>query len=305
MTSGNNQSAPVKSAFASLLVVTVQDVGGNSVSGTAVTFAAPATGASATFGSSATVLTGSNGQATSPVLTANATTGAYSVTAGVSGVSPSASFSLTNAAVPANVAVASGSGQNAIIGAAFGAPLVVTVTDGSSQPVAGVTVTFTVPDYRRLSQFRGCHDRSNFSAWRAGNFRGFHSELDSGNLRRTTQASLVLPHPRVLLPPTWWELRRPSRRPANPQHTVVSTAFGTPLVATVKDSGGNLLSGITVTFTAPASGVSATFGGAATTTTALTDSNGQASVSSFAANTVAETWYFSVPPVLPPRQRSR
>jgi hypothetical protein len=35
------------------------------------------------------------------------------------------------------------------------------------------------------------------------------------------------------------------------QSTIVNTAFANPLVATVTDAGGNLLSGITVTFTPP------------------------------------------------------
>ena len=39
-----------------------------------------------------------------------------------------------------------------------------------------------------------------------------------------------------------------------PQSTVEGTAFGTALAATVKDAGGNVLSGVMVTFTAPGSG---------------------------------------------------
>ena len=39
-----------------------------------------------------------------------------------------------------------------------------------------------------------------------------------------------------------------------PQSAAINTAFAAPLVATVKDSGGNPVQGVTVTFTAPASG---------------------------------------------------
>ena len=46
-----------------------------------------------------------------------------------------------------------------------------------------------------------------------------------------------------------------------PQSAVVNTAFGTALQATVRDAGNNPVSGVTVTFTAPASGASARFGG--------------------------------------------
>ena len=56
-----------------------------------------------------------------------------------------------------------------------------------------------------------------------------------------------------------------------PQSTAVNTAFGTALQATVRDAGGNPVSGVTVTFTAPGSGSSARFSGL-TTATAVTDS---------------------------------
>ncbi len=43
----------------------------------------------------------------------------------------------------------------------------------------------------------------------------------------------------------------------------MNTAFGAALQATVKDGGNNLVSGVTVTFTAPGTGASATFSGSA------------------------------------------
>ena len=48
-----------------------------------------------------------------------------------------------------------------------------------------------------------------------------------------------------------------------PQSATINTAFAAALQATVKDSGGNPMSGVTVTFAAPSSGASATFGGPA------------------------------------------
>jgi len=95
--SGGGQTATVGTAFAAPLVVIVKDAFGNAVSGAAVTFAPPATGASATVtgGGSATVTTGATGQA-SLMVTANAVAGTYNVTATVSGVGQSATFSLVN-----------------------------------------------------------------------------------------------------------------------------------------------------------------------------------------------------------------
>ncbi len=96
---GSGQSTPVNSAFAAPLVAKVADGTGSAVSGVQVTFTAPASGASATFPGGVTavsVATDANGLATAPVLTANGTTGGYSVTASTDGVSTPASFALTN-----------------------------------------------------------------------------------------------------------------------------------------------------------------------------------------------------------------
>src|SRR5262249_55193599 len=68
----------------------------------------------------------------------------------------------------------------------------------------------------------------------------------------------------------------------SPQSTVVHTAFGTPLTAKVTDSAGNPVFGVTVTFTAPGSGASATL----SSTTAVTDCAGLASVTA-TANQIA------------------
>jgi hypothetical protein len=51
-----------------------------------------------------------------------------------------------------------------------------------------------------------------------------------------------------------------------PQSTTVGTAFASALQATVKDSSNNPVSGVNVTFIAPAVGAGATFGGSATAT---------------------------------------
>jgi N-terminal glycosyl-hydrolase-114-associated domain/Galactose oxidase, central domain len=97
VTSGTPQSATVSTAFANPLVVTVKDSSNKAVSGVVVTFAAPTTGASGAFaGGVTTATTNASGVATSPVFTANATTGAYTVTASVAGVTAKANFALTN-----------------------------------------------------------------------------------------------------------------------------------------------------------------------------------------------------------------
>jgi len=100
-TSGGGQSATVGTAFAAPLVATVRDSGSNPVSGAAVSFAAPNSGASGTFaGGVNTATTNSSGVATSAVFTANSTAGGpYNVTAMVGGVATAANFALSNTAV--------------------------------------------------------------------------------------------------------------------------------------------------------------------------------------------------------------
>jgi hypothetical protein len=72
-----------------------------------------------------------------------------------------------------------------------------------------------------------------------------------------------------------------------PQRAEIGTSFA-PLQVTVKDGGGNPVSGVTVTFTAPASGASGTFAGGVNT--AITNSSGVATSATFTANSTAGTY---------------
>lgn len=96
-TAGTPQRTTVGTAFSSVLKARIVDAGGNPVGGVSVTFNAPTSGPGGTFpgGSSVTVTSDSSGVATTPVFTANATRGSYTITASASGAG-SASFSLSN-----------------------------------------------------------------------------------------------------------------------------------------------------------------------------------------------------------------
>jgi hypothetical protein len=102
-TGGTPQNAPVHVAFAAPLTVSVLDSDLNPVSGATVTFAVqPVSGASGTFANGTatdTETTDEFGTATSSTLTANATTGAYTVIASLGTLTP-VSFSLTNILPP-------------------------------------------------------------------------------------------------------------------------------------------------------------------------------------------------------------
>ncbi|MFL6209512.1 MAG: beta strand repeat-containing protein, partial [Pyrinomonadaceae bacterium] len=71
-----------------------------------------------------------------------------------------------------------------------------------------------------------------------------------------------------------------------PQSATVSTTFATQLQATVKDASNNGVGGVSVTFTAPASGASGTFPGSMTSATVITDAGGIATAPVFTANSM-------------------
>ncbi|MDQ2682908.1 MAG: Ig-like domain repeat protein, partial [Chloroflexota bacterium] len=76
------------------------------------------------------------------------------------------------------------------------------------------------------------------------------------------------------------------------QSKKINTTFVTPFHVTVFNGSGQLLSGITVTFTAPASGASGTFQNTGTnTTTAVTGATGVATASAFTANGTAGSYF--------------
>jgi hypothetical protein len=148
-TSGASQNATVGMAFAAPLQATVTS-GGLPTANVPVTFTAPpaSSGASCTFANSTaadTEMTNANGVATSATFTANTTSGPFILMATTPGATSAASFVLNNVSGPAAMITATGgTSQDATIGVPFATPLGVTVVDGDSNPVSGVTVTFTV-----------------------------------------------------------------------------------------------------------------------------------------------------------------
>jgi len=69
-----------------------------------------------------------------------------------------------------------------------------------------------------------------------------------------------------------------------PQLTPINTAFAVPLSVTALDAFGNPVPGVSVTFTAPASGASGTFSNSTNTITVNTDPTGIATAGTFTAN---------------------
>jgi len=155
--SGTPQTTNLNQAPCAPLTALGKDSLGNPLSGVTITFTAPSSGPSGTFAGSvttATAVTDGSGTATAPVFTGNGTTGSYTVTASVAGVSTPASFALTNAAgAPPSISATSGTSQAATVGASFAAPLVATVT--GSQCGNSVMVTFAAPGSGAGGTFAG------------------------------------------------------------------------------------------------------------------------------------------------------
>jgi len=77
-----------------------------------------------------------------------------------------------------------------------------------------------------------------------------------------------------------------SAQGGTPQSAIVGQSFAAPLTVLVTDADGNAIAGATVTFSAPATGASATL---APTTGVTTDANGNASVAA-TANAMAGSY---------------
>ena len=288
-TAGTPQSATISTAFATQLQATVKDSFSNPVSGATVTFAAPASGASGTFaGGVNTATTNAQGVATAAIFTANSTAGGpYTVTAAVSGVGTPANFSLTNlAGAAASITATAGTPQSATISTAFATQLQVTVKDSGSNPVSGVTVTFTAPASGASGTFAGGVNTATTNAQGVATAAIFTANSTAGGPYTVTAAVLGVSTPaNFSLTNLAGVAASITATAGTPQSATINTAFATQLQATVKDSGNNPVSGVTVTFTAPASGASGTFAGGVNTAT--TNAQGVATAAVFTANSTA------------------
>lgn len=296
--SGDNQTTLLGQQFLNSLSFEVLDTGGNRLEGVPLAITTPSSGASAaiTFG-------GNNlsSNADSPNFiqaTANNIAGSYGVTISVPGGGPSATFNLTNVApvvAPANLVVTSGGGQNTAVTTVFDDTLVATVTDANGNPVQGIMLTFVTPSsgasatLSAPSALTDVNGQASVTATANGTVGSYNVTASITNF-----ISLTLP------PAIAFALTNTVGAPANlaatsgeGQTTVVSNTIANPFVATVTDSGGNPVQGVTVNFASPGTGASALLFTAAPAnpfnTSAVTDVNGQASVMA-QANGLAGTY---------------
>src|SRR5580658_2018061 len=164
--------------------------------------------------------------------------------------------------------IPAGGTESATVGTAYGA-LSVTVTNGSGGGVSGVSVVFAV-----------VNGTSGASATFAVGGTTDTETTTSSGVATTSQA--LTAGTAVGTPATL------TATSGGGQRATISTAFANPLIATVTDANSNPVQGVSVTFTAPASGASGTFASNGTATeTDMTDVNGNATSSAFTANSTA------------------
>jgi len=175
------------------------------------------------------------------------------------------------------ITASSGTPQSTIVGTAFAKSLVANVTSNGAADT-GVTVTFSAPANTgascTLSATTATTDANGNASvtCTADSTAGAYS-VSATTTGAATPASFSLTNNSVTI----------TAGSGTPQGTAVGMPFAKPLVANVS-SGGTVLSGATVTFSAPA-----TTGGTASctlsATTATTDANGNASVTCTADST--------------------
>jgi hypothetical protein len=282
---GTGQTTTVLTAFATALKVKVTDNAGLNVSGATVTFTAPSTGPSLTFSggsSTATATTDSNGEATAPAITANGAAGSFGVT--VSTGSVSVSYGYTNTAGSAGAAsIYAGNNQSAPLSTSFTTPLQVMVTDASGNPISNVNVTFAAPTTGATGTFGGNSSTTVKTAASgiASATLTSNSTLGSYSVTATPAGLSALTFTMTNSSPLVTSLTATS---GTGQTAVVGGAFGSALVANVTATPSSARANVSVTFTLPASGASATFPGGALTATALTDGSGNATSPALTAN---------------------
>ncbi len=289
---GTPQTAIDGSVYATPLQVLITDANNNPISGVTVTFAASAVagGASGNFAGSLTItaLTGMNGIAQAPAFTANTQVGAFVVTASVSGLTPTASFSLTNLVGPvAKIVAAAGTPQTTTVGSGYATPFQALVTDANNNPISGIAVTFTAPGAGAGGTFAGGNGSAVMALTNTAGIAQTPSFIANGQTGK-----FVVTAAAGNLAPISFSLTNGPAQPnsifasagSTPQMAGINTSYGTPLQAEVLDVNGNPIVGIAVVFTAPASGASGTFPGGGLTAMATTNIAGVAQAPTFTAN---------------------
>ncbi len=293
---GLPQSSTVATAFPSPIQVKFQRWYGQALTGITVTFSliAGTNGANATFAggfSSVDSLTDNSGVATAPGLTANTTAGDFTLQVAATLVgSPTTtrSFVLTNlAGSPTSLVISGGQSQSVTVNTSFPQALKVTLTDSFGNLVPGIGVTFSAPagGGQATGTFSNNQNQLTVNTSSLG--------VASASLKANTVAGGFTVSASYNALSATFNLTNLAGPPAtltalagSGQSARTGNQFSIPFQARVSDAYGNVLSGITVNFNAPASGASGSFNGGNNNTSAITNGSGIATAPSFSANSL-------------------
>jgi uncharacterized repeat protein (TIGR01451 family) len=279
VTSGNNQSVPLNSAF-NELAVQVTDASNNPVQNIPVTFT-PQVNNGATAGVSPAIVYSNiysipaySGIATLSSAFANGVAGTYTITASVGSIS--VALTETNVNTPDPVAGVGFmiSPPSAAIYSPFPSPIQATPYDASGNLLANIPVTFTVPSTGASAVLSATSVASDPGTGMATITATANGIVGTYNLTASAGGHSAM----LLMTNTAATTDILSASGGTPQTATTGTAFSTPLQITLLDINGVPISGQKVAFSAPTSGASATL----SSSTATTNSAGVASITATA-----------------------
>src|SRR5579862_1985624 len=200
----------------------------------------------------------------------------------------------TNITPVMSIAATSGTPQSHAINAAFGAALVATVTTNGA-PTSGVVVTFAAPTTGPGGTFSNTFSKTATATTDVNGIAtspAFMANGTAGPYVVTASVPGVIRAANFSLTNTTGAPASVIATSGTPQSAPINTPFAAPLVVTVFDSGQNPVSGVTVTFTAPATVTPPNASGifadtASNVTTAISNTSGVATSAVFTANGTA------------------
>jgi hypothetical protein len=273
-------STPALSPFARQPMVTVRDAYGNTAATEATVRLALTSPGGATLSCAANPRTSVSGVASFAGCSVDRA-GTYTLTATATGLAsaPSAAFTIT-APLAARLAFTT-QPSGATGGVVLGTQPVVTVQDAAGRTVdtdtSAVTLALTSPSGATLSCLANPKTASagvaSFAGCKVDRVGTYTLTATGSGLTSASSASFTI----TTGPPATVAVSSGSG-----QLAYAPSAFAAPLVAKVTDAGGNPVGGTSVTFTAPGSGASGTFGGTGTrTASAVSVASGLATAPAF------------------------
>ena len=296
--SSQDQSAVAGSPVAVAPAVRVNDQFGNAVPGVAVTFAA--TGGGGTVVPTTPVSTDAQGVARVTSWTLGSALGANTLRATVAGIAAPITFNATGTAgTPASVSVGgtgNSQGQTAIANTTVANAPIVLVRDANNNPVAGVTVRFTIgggagriltgasdnTGQTTIDVTTNASGTASIFAWRLGSTGS--NTLTAALPAHTAVTPFVFTATGIVGPPTQISVGNIAWA-----YTRASTVHGGTPSVLIRDAGGNAVSGLTVNWTTP--DANSTLSGPASSTSSATGVAAfpRASVNWTASATVGQT----------------